>query len=85
MLSSTSLMIATVAIATTMMGCSGTVPPATAPVVASDPARVVPVYIIPNCQVLAGKRYCMWLEPKLLHPEASTPTNTGNIPSGIAL
>jgi len=44
------------------------------------------VYIIPNCQVLAGKRYCMWLEPRGYQPQAPAPAaNESNRINGIAL
>lgn len=71
---SKSIFIATFTLVATLAGCSGTMPPAAAPVAsAADAGRVVPVYIIPNCQALAGKRYCMWLEPRGYQSPAPIP------------
>lgn len=83
----TTALITTFALAATLAGCSGTMPAAPAPVATTaETGRVVPVYIIPNCQVLAGKRYCMWLEPRGYQPQAPAPAaNDTNRINGIAL
>lgn len=83
----TSLIIATLMLAATMGGCSGTMPPANAPVAATNSgARTVPVFIIPNCQVLDGERQCMWIEPRGYHSEVPSPAVTSaKRVNGIAL
>ena len=87
MKTSTALIITTFALAATLAGCSGTMPAAAATVATTaESGRVVPGYIIPNCQVLAGKRYCMWLEPRGYQPQAPAPAaNESNRINGIAL
>lgn len=79
--------IATLMLAATMAGCSGTTPSANAPIAATiSAARTVPVFIIPNCQVLDGERQCMWIEPRGYHSEAPAPAVTSaKRVNGIAL
>lgn len=79
------LMIAAFSLAGTLTGCSGTMPVPQAPVASTaQPVKTVPVYIVPNCQMLAGKQYCYWLEPRGYKPTAPTNTSTKHV-DGIAL
>nr|WP_192963469.1 hypothetical protein [Pseudomonas fluorescens]CEK42308.1 hypothetical protein PQBR57_0355 [Pseudomonas fluorescens SBW25] len=79
------LMIAALTVAGTLAGCSGITPVRQAPVAsASQPVLTVPVYIVPNCQMLAGKQNCYWMEPRGYKPTEPTKTSTKQV-DGIAL
>ncbi len=60
------LLIATAAIALALNGCAlnkSQVGAGNAG--AADKAvSVVPVFVTPNCQILAGEQHCYWIEPR---------------------
>lgn len=79
------LIIAALTVVGALAGCSGTTPVPHAPVAsASQPVQTIPVYIVPNCQMLAGKQNCYWLEPRVYKPTEPTKTSTKHV-DGIAL
>lgn len=85
MIRSTLQLIAAISLAGTLAGCSGTMPESPAPVASNaQPVKNVPVYIVPNCQMLAGKQYCYWIEPRGYKPSEPTQTSTKHV-DGIAL
>ena len=80
-----SFQLVAISITLILTGCSGHSPTAQHQQVSKQmPANAVPVYIIPNCQMLDGKRYCQWIEPKGYQQNVPAVTNPQRV-DGIAL
>lgn len=74
-----------IALIALMAGCSGTIPSASEPASATAaPVRIVPVFIVPNCQVLAAECHCIWIEPWGYQAPAPAETSNKRL-SGIAI
>lgn len=82
---STFLMTAAISLAGTLAGCSGTMPVPQTHVATNDqPIKTVPVYVVPDCRMLAGKQYCSWFEPRGYKQYEPTQTSIKHV-DGIAL
>ena len=81
------LLAASSALSVTLTGCTGhtaTQPQPETVAAAIQSGHAVPVFIIPNCKVLAGNQYCQWIEPRG-YQHASEPVQTSARINGIAL
>jgi len=70
-----------------LAGCAGTTDPhysSTSETTRSESVRPTPVFVIPNCQPLAGERRCYWIEPRGFQPGTPKPASTKQV-HGIAL
>jgi len=74
------------AVSVALAGCAGQAPTAglQAPVQATPTAKVIPVYITPNCTIIAGLQHCQWITPPgYEHPSEPAPAQSQV--KGIAL
>jgi hypothetical protein len=79
------LLIANACLVLMLNGCASSMSESPAGA-ATKPVSVVPVFVTPNCQILAGEQHCYWIEPRGMKPsEPQVEPESVNPVQGIAL